>query len=237
MPLFKIIALGLAALVTAAQLSTRSGSAPANPNVQGEQPAAIRDADEILTLVFPAEGFAVESLLSKYAELSGRKLTFNPKVMANRSIRGLGRFTFKRSEVDLVLQGLLLANDLAVTLIGRGTTEVYVVEDVKTSTFMKQNARHVRLEDIPACLQRPGEVIGVTVPLVNVSVDKAQRALAHLIGDQRQGFVVPIEEANTLLIVNLPGLVSTMIGLLRAAEDAAASENGRTWRTKLNAEK
>lgn len=199
-------------------------------SVEQEKPAVGSASDETITITFGPSGIDIEEFLKNYAAASGRNLVYNPKQLQNRIVKGVGEFRFQRSQTDFTYQRILLANDLCVATMSDGKSEISMIEDVKTSQFMKQNARFVGVDDLPTALSRPAETVLTVIALEALSVDQAQRALANIVQDQRIGFVVPNEDANALLICNFPNTVLGMVTAVRALDKAASTEAARAAR-------
>lgn len=195
-----------------------------------EKPAVAGANDDTFTITFGTSGIEIEEFLKNYAAVSGRNLVYNPKQFQNRIVKGQGEFKFQKSQIDFAYQRILLANDLCVATMSDGKSEISMIEDIKTSQYMKQNARFVPVEELPKTLSRPAETVITVVVLEALAVDQALRALTNLVQDQRIGFVAPNEDSSALLICNLPSTVVSMVSAVQALDRAASTEAARAAR-------
>lgn len=195
-----------------------------NPESGPSQPPTVKRDGDYLTVQFEEKGTNIDDFIIGVSNTTGKVLTYNPKQIQNRLIKVIGKRQVHKDNLFEFFQTLFITQDLALVPLGPPETEVYFVEDIKTSQFLKQRARFVKLEDLERYSRRVGEVISSTIPLKYIPVDKAQRALTNIVQDQRVGFVVPIEESNSLLVLNFAPTVWTMYQIIKAM-DVPVAEN------------
>ena len=196
---------------------------------QGDDPP--KDTDPIIeedgdyrTITFSDAGMPFEDFVRAVSKLTDRQFVFDPRKVQNKTIKLIGS---KRIHVDNLyqfFQTLFITQDFAIVPLGPPGAEVLFIEDIRTSQFLKQRARFVPFNELESNSDYVGEIIATTIPLRHISVDKAQRALTNLIQEHRVGFVVPVEESNSLFITNFAPTVWMMFRVITAM-DVAVAEN------------
>ena len=198
-------------LILAAMMSVSQLDVAAEPS-----PAAEKFALEL------SEGVPIDEFLGDYARMTGKRLVYDSRRLANKRITGIGNMSFPVEDAERVFRSILMANGVAVLQEGPERLNLYRVEDIKTSQGLKDSARHVSVQELHAT-ERWGDIVAVTVPLKRVDIESAQRALNGLIQEHRSSFVKPVKGANALVIVSFWEKVCTMVDLLDDLEEAAGN--------------
>ncbi|MEZ6196566.1 MAG: hypothetical protein R3F20_12710 [Planctomycetota bacterium] len=208
--------------------------APLQSSTNARADVAVANDDVVLD--FGPDGMPMGRFVETYVELTGLRVTYDQRRLANVSIRVAGPLRFPRERAADALGALLMASDIAVVPVGEPDLALVQFEDVKTSQSLKQNARWATVDDVLEGRARPNEVVAVVLTLKNTHTAALQRVLSNLIQDHRVGFVMPHEASNSLILVNFAKSVETMLRIALAldsiedqrpdAAPAGAAEDG-----------
>lgn len=192
------------------------------------------ESDDQFTLALSG-GIPIDRFLEDYAEITGQRVVWDSRRLNSRVIAGTGDMTFKMSQAEKVFGSILAMHDMACIPYGDPELAFVLVEDIKTSSTLKQRAKHVELSDLPQI--NPSRVISVVVPLKHVPAERAQRVLNNFIQEHRAGFVGVLEEANALVLTNFVSTVRMFVSVLNDLESAAMTDEAKAFRARREAER
>ena len=184
----------------------------------------VDEKGDYVTIQIQKEGVEFEEFVSLVAEVTKKQFVIDHKKTQNQRIKLIGKKTLHKDSLFQFFQTLFITQGYAIVTLGPPGAEINFVEDIRTSTMLKQRARFVDHTDLEKHSRFVGEIIATTIPLKFISVDKAQRALNNIASDHKVGFVVPVEESNSLLVTNFAPTVWMIYQIIQKM-DVEMAEN------------
>lgn len=191
-----------------------------------KDPSAItvdEDGDYVMIHI-QKEGVEFEEFVNLVADVTKKQFVIDHKKTQNQRIKLIGKKLVHKDSLFQFFQTLFITQGYAIVTLGPPGAEINFVEDIRTSTMLKQRARFVDHTDLETHSRFAGEIIATTIPLKFISVDKAQRALNNIASDHKVGFVVPVEESNSLLVTNFAPTVWMIYQIIQKM-DVEMAEN------------
>lgn len=170
---------------------------------------------DTVTITFPKDGLAIESMLHKWTELTGRRFNFRESDLRGRgNVMVTADVTVKKENVDSFFQSLLIMQGFALIPLGPPEAELYSIEPVDSSRILKQTAKFVPREKLGSMTGNRGEVIMTSIQLKHVDVNATRGAVQQLLSNRQAEFAQEVLSNNSLIVVGFAPTVAALEQLL-----------------------